>query len=50
MGYVKPIALKYKINPEIPILHVVKTITNHTKEFLKSVHTGVVFLQILARA
>ena len=24
--YVKPIALKFKINPEIPILHVVNTI------------------------
>ena len=103
-NYVKPIALKFKINPEIPILHVVNTMpTNfqsilspgilapfetlaknykntapvcmdfkysrcvlgikklilktsflmpikHAKEFFKSVPTGVVFLQFLARA
>ncbi len=31
----KPIALKFKINPEIPILHVVKTIlTNFQSKIL----------------
>ena len=29
LGYVKPIALKFKINAEIDILHIVNTIFNH---------------------
>ena len=33
--YIKPIALKFKINPEIPILHVVNTIlTNFQSNIL----------------
>ena len=35
MYYVKPIALKFKINPEIPILYVVNTIlTNFQSKIL----------------
>ena len=38
MYYVKPIALKFKINPEIPVLHVVNTIlTNFQSKRAQSV-------------